>query len=80
MTTDNPLAKPEVHATTHTYIDLDHDRDLGHDLHPDFDPDLGDDLDPNVDFYPGFDLELDLAFRNDLELDLRKLILQIKDL
>ena len=27
------------------HIDLDHNRDLGHDLYPDFDLDLGDDLD-----------------------------------
>jgi len=64
LSTDNPLAKPEAHATTHTDIDLDHDRDIGHDLEPDYD------LDP--------DFGLDLG--NYLELDLGKLIFQMKDL
>ena len=58
------LAKPDAHTTTHTYLNHDHDRYIGHDRGPDFDsyPDFG--LDP--DFYiglyfdpdPDFDLKL----------------------
>jgi len=78
LSTENHLAKPDVHATTHTDIDLDDDRDLGHDLNPDFDLDFGDDLDPEFDLASDFDLGP--AFDLDPDFDLGNLILRIKDL
>ena len=67
LSPENPLA---AHATTYT----DHDRELRHDLYPDFDLDLGDDHDPEIYLDPEFDLELDLNFGSDLEFDLGKLL------
>ena len=72
----------DTYNHTHTNIDLDHHRDRGDDLDPEFDLELDfrNDLDPEFDLGSKFDLALDLDLGNDLELDLGKLILQIKDL
>ena len=61
LSTDNHRTKPDAHATTHTDIDLDHDRDLRHNLHPDFDLDLGDDLDQEFDLNTEFDLDSEIG-------------------
>ena len=66
LSTDNPLAKPEAHTTTHTDIDLDHDRDLEHDFNPDFDLHLVDDLDPEFYLDPEFTLTQNLALTQNL--------------
>jgi len=63
----------QIYATTHTDID----RDVGHNLDPQFDLDPKFDHDPNFDLYPEFDLDPEFSLTQNFTLTQNSTLTQI---